>query len=98
MEHIKGVRSWQWLSYANNLLIHCFYFYQVFSLRHAYAATDDINTSDLAKISLRKDQLVTVLDSKRDDWWLVSTFPEGDVGKKEGWVERRLLQHAECKC
>ncbi len=40
---------------------------------------------------------MTVLDSKKDDWWLVSTFPEGNVAKREGWVKRELLQHAECK-
>ena len=69
----------------------------MFSLRHPYAATQYITAANEAQLNLRKGQLVTVLDSKREDWWLVSTFPEGDIGKKEGWVQRDLLQHAECK-
>lgn len=69
----------------------------MFSLKHPYAAYENITATKECLISLRKGQLVSVLDSKRDDWWLVSTFPEGDIDKKEGWVKRDLLQHAECK-
>ena len=69
----------------------------MFSLRHPYAAMKDIKTAAKEMLSLRQGQLVKVLDSKRDDWWLVSTFPESDSGVREGWVPHHLLQHAECK-
>lgn len=60
-------------------------------------ATETIESDSIYQVSLREGQLVHILDSKRDDWWLVSTFPEGDVEAAEGWVECKLLQHADCK-
>ena len=67
----------------------------MFSINHPYFAIDDIEPTEAGQISLRQNQCVKVLDSKRDDWWLVSTLP--DDGLVEGWVQCNLLQHAECK-
>lgn len=73
-----------------------FLFLQLFALRHPYVTTEPIEASDTYQLSLRGGQLVKILDSKRDDWWLVSTFPEGEIAPEEGWVQRHLLQHPEC--
>lgn len=71
---------------------------QVFSLVHPYVAIQSIEATSPYQVSLRSGQFVSVLDSKRDDWWLVSTFPESDeVGSIEGWVNCSLLQHAACE-
>lgn len=63
--------------------------------------TQDIHVPPLSpdtvyQLSLKEGQLVSVLDSKRDDWWLVSA-PYDNGGFQEGWVECRLLQHVDCK-
>lgn len=48
-------------------------------------------------MSVLRDQPVRVLDSKRHDWWLVSSIPEGEdsLPPMEGWIKPELLQPAE---
>ncbi len=44
-----------------------------------------------------QNQPVRVIDSKREDWWLVRTIPEDSVPPVEGWVPANHLQPAPCK-
>ena len=73
-----------------------FFFLQVFSLRHPYVSMESFEPFDHRyQIPLALGQIVKVLDSKRDDWWLVDTFDEGMC--IQGWVPCHILQHADCK-
>ncbi len=56
---------------------------------HPHVAVGDVIGHCPGQLSLEADQLVTVLDSYRDDWWLVRTV--GSV-ISEGWVPRDTLQ------
>lgn len=63
-----------------------------------YVAAADIKATQPGQLSLSKGQHLQVIDSKRDDWWLVRTKDTGSSHSAlEGWVARNLLQHPECK-
>ena len=67
----------------------------MFSIQFPYVAVTDIVATCIEQLSVVQDQPVRVLDSKRSDWWLVSTIPEEDGGSerpREGWVPSNLLQ------
>ena len=72
-------------------------FQQVFSINHPYMATKEIQAEQPGQLSLVGNQLVNVLDSKRDDWWLVQTMPEDGQPGIEGWVPGNKLQPAPCE-
>ena len=60
-------------------------------------AAVDIKATQPGQLSLSKGQHLQVIDSKRDDWWLVRTKDTGSHSALEGWVARNQLQHHECK-
>ncbi len=65
---------------------------------HPHIAVSNVIGRYPGQLSLETDQVVTVLDSYRDDWWLVRTV---DSVKSEGWVPRDMLQPSadgECMC
>ena len=72
-------------------------FQQVFSINHPYMASKEIQAEQPGQLSLVTNQLVNVLDSKRDDWWLVQTMPEDGMDGIEGWVPGNKLQPAPCE-
>ena len=63
-------------------------------MRVAYSAVTEVETECPEQLSVIKNQPVRVLDSKRSDWWLVSTIPEADdaLPPQEGWINPSLLQ------
>lgn len=45
------------------------------------------------QLSLVQEQPVTIVDSKREDWWLVRTIPDEDTSPPvEGWVHTSKLR------
>ena len=62
-----------------------------------FVAAVDIKATQPCQLSLNKGQHLQVIDSKRDDWWLVRTKDTSSHSALEGWVARNLLQHPECK-
>ena len=60
-------------------------------------ASKEIQAEQPGQLSLVANQLVNVLDSKRDDWWLVQTMPEDGMDGIEGWVPGNKLQPAPCE-
>ena len=60
-------------------------------------ASKEIQAEQPGQLSLVGSQLVNVLDSKRDDWWLVQTMPEDGMPGIEGWVPGNKLQPAPCE-
>lgn len=76
----------------------------MFSIQVPYLAVMEIQAECPEQLSLIQDQPVRVVDSRRADWWLVTTIPEEDdtggvaeEGPKEGWVRAELLQADEGK-
>ncbi len=67
----------------------------MFSISHPYVAMTEISAQFPGQISLVQDQSVTVVDSCRDDWWLVRTVGEGAI---EGWAPRDQLKPDESEC
>ncbi len=71
----------------------------MFSIQVPYRAVVEIQAECPEQLSLIQDQPVRVVDSRRADWWLVTTIPEeeesggvAEEGPKEGWVRAELLQ------
>ena len=70
---------------------------QMFSIQFPYFTMAEVLADRVEQLSLVRDQPVRVLDSKRSDWWLVSTIPEdeeeeGGQRAREGWVQTSMLQ------
>ena len=77
----------------------------MFSLPMPFTAVVEIQADHPQHVSLIQDQPVRVLDSRRTDWWLVSTIPDSDelegvagAEPREGWVRAELLQADEGTC
>lgn len=58
-------------------------------------AVDEVEAIQPGQLSLFKGQRVRVIDSKKDDWWLVRTEATESHSPLEGWVERTILQPVE---
>ena len=65
----------------------------MFSITHPYVAMTEVQAEAPGQLSLVQEQPVTVVDSKRDDWWLVRTIPDEDASPPvEGWVHMSKLR------
>ena len=67
-------------------------FPQFFSIDRPYVAVTEVMAEEPGQLNLVQDQPVSVLDSRRDDWWLVKTIPEDSLPPVEGWVPAKKLQ------
>ena len=67
---------------------------QLFGMQVAYSAVTEVQTDIPEQLSVIQNQPVRVLDSKRSDWWLASTIPEGEdaLPAEEGWIRPKFLQ------
>ncbi len=60
-----------------------------------YSAVTQVQGDYPEQIAVIQDQPVRVLDSKRSDWWLVSSIPEDpedSLPPSEGWIKAALLR------
>lgn len=57
----------------------------------------EVQAEKPGQLSLVANQPVSILDSKREDWWLVKTMPEDGFPGIEGWVPGNKLQPAPCE-
>ena len=70
---------------------------QMHGIAHSYVTVTEIQASSPGQLSLVQDQPVKIIDSKRSDWWLVSTIPVDDSlssSVQEGWVPANQLAPA----
>ena len=71
---------------------------QMFSIEMPYLAVTEVQADYPEQITVIQDQPVRVLDSKRNDWWLVSSIPEEEnedeesLPPVEGWIKASLLR------
>lgn len=73
---------------------------QMFSMDVPYLAVTEVQAEYPEQLSVLQEQPLRVLDSKRSDWWLVSSIPEPDEEEdmftvSEGWIKASLLQPGE---
>lgn len=74
-----------------------FFCIQMFSIEMPYLAVTEVQADYPEQITVIQDQPVRVLDSKRNDWWLVSSIPEEENEEEsllpvEGWIKASLLR------
>lgn len=75
--------------------------FQMFSIQMLYVAVREVLGDCPSQLSLVQNQPVRVLDSKREDWWLVATIPEDEdesTSAVEGWVPASSLQPDTSEC
>ena len=65
----------------------------MFGLPQVFVTVTEVKPLESGQLALVQAQPVRVIDSKRDDWWLVATIPDEDVSSPiEGWVPTNKLQ------
>lgn len=61
-----------------------------------YLAVTEVQADYPEQITVIKDQPVRILDSRRNDWWLISSIPEEGEEESllpaEGWIQASLLR------
>jgi hypothetical protein len=71
----------------------------MFSVEMPYYAVTEVQADYPEQITVIQDQPVKVLDTKRNDWWLVTSIPEEEeeedsILPQEGWIKASLLRPA----